>query len=189
MKPVSPEDKNLVLQILCDSFDGNGSVNYVVKQDQRRKQRIRVLMEYSYYLCSKFGTIYLSDDKKAAMLLLYPAQQKTTFLTILWDLKLAIRAIGISRVSAIMKREASVKKFHPNIDFIYLWFIGVKSEFQGKGIGSKLLTNLIEHNNAEKRPIYLETSVERNVKLYSKLGFEIFQQLQFNNTLYLMRKV
>ena len=41
-------DKELILDILCKSFDKNNSVNYVVRQDKKRKKRIRVLMDYSF---------------------------------------------------------------------------------------------------------------------------------------------
>ena len=54
-------DKALVIDILCKSFDQNKSVNYIVKQDSRRKQRIRILMNYSFEVCYRFGNVYLSE--------------------------------------------------------------------------------------------------------------------------------
>lgn len=55
MTKASISDKDLILDILCDSFDTNNSVNYVVNQDKNRKNRIRKLMEYSFDMCYFLG--------------------------------------------------------------------------------------------------------------------------------------
>jgi len=44
----NPNDRALVVNLLAQSFDDNQSVNYIVKQDDKRIQRIRVLMDYSF---------------------------------------------------------------------------------------------------------------------------------------------
>ena len=55
-------DKNLVVDILTDSFETNQSVNYIVKQDKKRVNRIRSLMDYSFEVCYSFGEVFLSDN-------------------------------------------------------------------------------------------------------------------------------
>jgi len=59
------EDKKRVIDILASSFNDNKSVNYILKQDQNRVQRIRSLMAYSFDICQTFGDVFLSDDKNA----------------------------------------------------------------------------------------------------------------------------
>ena len=51
-----------------------------------------------------------------------------------------------------------------------------------------MLKEIIEASERKARPIYLETSVERNLPWYKDHGFEIFDTLNFNYTLYLLRK-
>ena len=41
-------DKALVVKILSDSFKNNQSISYIIKQDGKRTQRIKQLMEYSF---------------------------------------------------------------------------------------------------------------------------------------------
>ena len=72
-------DKNLVADILTKSFENNQSVNYIAKQDEKRLTRIRSLMDYSFEVCYKFGDVFLSEDRKACALILYPDKKKTTF--------------------------------------------------------------------------------------------------------------
>ena len=38
-------DKNLIVEILTDSFETNQSVNYIVKQDKKKVNRIISLMD------------------------------------------------------------------------------------------------------------------------------------------------
>ncbi|HRK52781.1 MAG TPA: GNAT family N-acetyltransferase [Cyclobacteriaceae bacterium] len=183
------DHKELVLRILSDSFDDNKSVNYVIKQDQRRKERIRLLVEYSFNLCLNFGDIWISDDQKGCALIMIPDRKRFSFRSILWDIKLAFGAIGIRRVIAVMNREAKVKAHHPKNNVCYLWFIGVEPNHQNEGVGSRLLSEIIEKYEQDGLPIYLETSVDRNIPWYTRFGFEIFQSNEFTYTLYSLRRI
>ncbi len=55
--------------------------------------------------------------------------------------------------------------------YIFLFIMAVSQEFQGKGFGGKFLRAVIEKSEIEKKPIYLETQNEKNVKLYEHLDF------------------
>lgn len=184
MRKATTSDKPLVLNILTRAFDDNKSVNYVVKQDRYRVERIRKLMDYAFNICFNYGEVWMSDDRNACALILFPDQKRTSFRTLWWDLKLAFEVIGISRVSMILKREAMIKAHHPQQPFAYLWFLGVNPIVQGNGAGSKLIAEII---HSMKRPLYLETSMERNLPFYKKFGFEIFQSLQLSYKLYMLR--
>jgi len=188
MRRAEQKDKRLVVDILSKSFDENKSVNYVVKQDANRQDRIRSLMEYSFNTCLSFGEIWISDDNMACALLLFPEMKKTTLRSILWDVNLATSAIGLSRVIDVLKRESLIKKNHPDKPFTYLWFIGVDPLAQKRGVGSKLLNEVIDMNAKKRRPIYLETSVSNNLSWYKKFGFEIYHKINLNYDLYLLRR-
>ena len=181
-------DKQLVIDILQKAFDDNKSVNYVVRQDENRLTRIRGLMEYSFNVCNAFGEVWISENNQACALILFPDKKRTSFRTLLWDLKLALSVIGIDRVNAVLKRESMIKSNHPKSPIAYLWFIGVNPKLQSKGIGSSFIREVITECERKKRPIYLETSMERNIPFYKKFGFEIFQSLNLSYTLYQLRR-
>jgi ribosomal protein S18 acetylase RimI-like enzyme len=188
MRRAELKDKRLVIDILSKSFDTNRSVNYVIKQDAHRSDRIRSLMEYSFNTCFYSGDVWISDDELACALLLFPEKKKTTVRSILWDVNLATNAIGLSRVFTVLKRESLIKKNHPDRQFTYLWFIGVDPHVQKRGVGSKLLNEVIDMNAKKERPIYLETSVANNLSWYKKFGFEIYHKIDLNYDLYLLRR-
>lgn len=189
MKRATQNHKSIVVRILSKAFNENQSVNYVVKQGPGRDRRIELLIEYSFDVCLAFGYVLITDDEKGCALVLYPDKKALTMRSILWDINLAINVIGFVKLKSVMKREAQVKSFHPNLSFSYLWFIGVFPEYQRNGIGGELLSYIIQNAQLEKRPIYLETSVDSNLPWYKKFGFEIFHSLELSYKLYLLRKV
>jgi ribosomal protein S18 acetylase RimI-like enzyme len=189
MRRANGNDRPFVVGILTESFNENKSVNYVVRPGKGRKERIKKLMEYSFNVCNAFGEVWISDDKQACALILLPDRKTTSIRTIIWDAKLAISVIGLSRINAVLKRESEIKSFHPQEPICYLWFIGVNPHQQHKGIGSIFIREVIEECERKKRSIYLETSVVQNLSWYQKFGFEIFHSLELSYTLYLLRRL
>ena len=187
MKSALYSDKNLIVEILTASFDENQSVNYIVKQDNRRTQRIRSLMDYSFEICFNFGEVFLSDDKNACALVLYPDKKKTTLKSILLDVKLILKSIGIANISKALSREAKIKQKQLKEKMYYLWFIGVKPDAQNSGVGSQLLNEIHNHRKKKNRPVVLETSTVKNLPWYQKFGFNIYDTLDLGYTLHFLK--
>ncbi len=188
MKLADHTYKSLVVDILRKSFDDNQSINYIVRQDSKRKERIRGLMRYCFEVCLIKGQIFISDDDKACALILHPEKKMGGIKELLLDLKLAINSVGVFRSFKVMNREKLLKKNHPKEPFFYLWFIGVLPGEQGRGIGSSLIEEVLHKYDEETRPFYLETSVLKNLPWYKKYGFKIFKELDLGYKLYLMLK-
>ena len=181
-------DKNLVVDILTKSFDTNQSVNYIVKQDAKRAQRVSALMDYSFEVCYLFGDVFLSDDKKACVLVTYPDQKKTTLKSMLLDAKLIFSSVGLKNIKKTLARESLINKIQPKELKYYLWFIGVDPEYQNKGIGSVLLNEIIEDSEHKKRLVFLETSTLKNLPWYEKFGFQIYHELDLSYKLFFLKR-
>lgn len=97
MRQANSSDKCIVLDILTRAFDDNRSVNFVVKQGRNRMGRIRGLMDYSFNMCHAFGEVWMSDDRQACALILFPDKKYWSLRTLFWDLKLALFVVGIRR--------------------------------------------------------------------------------------------
>lgn len=181
-------DKNLIVDILTNSFDTNQSVNYIVKQDQKRVQRVSLLMDYSFEVCYLFGDVFLSNDKKACALVIYPDKKKTNLKSILLDVKLILSSVGLKNIKKAIARESMINKIQSKELKYYLWFIGVDPEYYNKGIGSILLDEIIEDSEHKKRPIYLETSMLKNLPWYEKFGFQIYHELDLSYKLFFLKR-
>jgi GNAT superfamily N-acetyltransferase len=188
MKNADYKDKNLVIDILTKSFDTNQSVNYIAKQDGKRVKRISALMDYSFEVCYMFGDVFLSDDRKACALILYPDKKKTTLKSILLDIKLIFSCIGVENIKKALARESKIKQLQPKELMYYLWFIGVDPEYQNEGIGSILLDEVIKDSKYKQRPIYLETSTLKNLPWYKKYGFQIYNELELSYKLFFLKR-
>jgi ribosomal protein S18 acetylase RimI-like enzyme len=186
MKKARRSDKKIIVDILSTSFDDNKSMNYMVKQDRNRRDRIRHLMDYCFEVCLRNGDIYMSDDEKGCILVIKPERKISFFVRWYLYLKVITRSIGIFNLPRVIRRESTLKKFHPTGFHYYLWLIGVFPEHQNKGIGTKLLKDAIAECDQCKRPMYLETSVERNIPLYERFGFKVFSQVDFGYIMYVM---
>lgn len=164
-----------VIHILFRSFYGNGSTNFVLKQDSKKDDRLRLLLEYSYFQASQFGKVYLTEDENSCAIVLRPALKKGGLRSLWWDIKLAFGCIGIFRIGKVMKRESLIHKEHPKEDFMHLWYIGVEPNQQGKGLGTALMEKIINEAKEDGLSIYLETSMSENYPFYEKLGFKEIQ--------------
>lgn len=174
--------------MLTRAFDTNKSVNYIVGLNGNRVRRIQNLMTYSFNVCHQFGECWMSDAGDACALILFTDKKRRTWQTLVWDLQFAISVVGLRRMGGILKREEMIKSNHPKKPFAYLWFFGVDPDVHNKGVGSAFLREIISECDKKKRPIYLETSMEKNLPFYKKFGFEIFNTVQPTYTLYLLRR-
>ncbi|MCY1546896.1 hypothetical protein D9M68_829210 [compost metagenome] len=145
-------------------------------------------MEYSIDICSLFGKVWLSDNKEACALVLYPHIKQTSLKSIWLDLKLIFKAIGIGGISKAIRRESLIKEKQSKEHMVYLWFIGVNPKYQHSGIGSKLLQEVIADADAKNLPVFLETSTLENLPWYERFAFKTYEELVLTYTLYFLKR-
>ena len=160
----------LVNDILFESFYENQSVNFIVKQDAKKEQRLVFLLDYAIYMGNQFGKVYLNKSSTACAVVVDTAKKKVTPKVVLWNIKLVFKVIGVKGVLKALQREKVLKQYQPKTDYIYLWFIGVKNEAQGKGLGTQLLKEIVE--DYKGKAIHLETSTIANLSFYEQNGFK-----------------
>lgn len=186
MRKFIEQDREKIINILVNSFEGNKSVDFVVDKSVASR---RILMEYSLENCLENGEVYVSDSGNSCVLIKYSHHKRKPFKLWIWDLKLAIQGIGLSRIPKVLKRESSIEAAQPKEPFLYLWFIGVQPETQGKGEGSILLKSVLELAKKKNLPVCLETSTERNFRWYENFGFSVYASSdEFGFPFYFYRK-
>lgn len=67
---------------------------------------------------------------------------------------------------------------HPRTPCYHLQLVGVDPEWQGRGVGSALLTPVIERCDRDGVPAYLEATSPHNRRLYERHGFRTRETLQ-----------
>lgn len=191
MRKASIIDKKLVSEILVSAFlplKGKNSINLVIKQDGKRIERMQVLMEYLFEKAINSGEVFISENNKACILLKYPNKEKITLKTILLDIKLAYKCIGIDRVFEVLKRQRIANKNYPIEKHIRPMIMGVKKESKGNGTAARLMIEVKNKFNNNKLPIIIDAASDHNAKLYQKLGFRIIKKEEsLGFTIYFLR--
>ena len=62
-------------------------------------------------------------------------------------------------------------------DYLYLVIIGIAPQYQGRGLGGKLMNALLVESDQSGLPVYLETETEENVSLYQRFGFKVVKKV------------
>jgi GNAT superfamily N-acetyltransferase len=66
---------------------------------------------------------------------------------------------------------------HPTEPHYYLFLLGTRLEWQGRGLGSSLMAPVLEACDRNRVPAYLEATSERNKQLYLRHGFEVTDEI------------
>ena len=59
----------------------------------------------------------------------------------------------------------------------YLQMLGTEPEYQGRGVGSALLSTVLERCDRTGERVYLEASKEKNVPFYARHGFVVSEEM------------
>ncbi len=173
-------DKNLIINIISQSFDSNPHVNFVINDNsENRPRKLKAFSEYIFEIGFKRNGVFLSDDKQGVIIILDNKSLNTNVFDFVALCKFIFRVIGFSRIYQIQKLESQVKKLRYNSDnFLYVWFLGVSKQGLGKGNGIELIKYLFALAETKKLPIVAETSNQRNNTIFKRFGFVDYNYLE-----------
>lgn len=175
MNEVNRTDRELVSDIITDAFKNNPSVIAVIKNDNKKNERIRALAEYAFDTAFSRKGVFISSDRTGVAICYRYNAKSETIADYFNQLKLVLKVIGITRVFKILKRDGYVKKQRPaSGDFLLFWFFGVMEKGKGRGAALELKNIIFNEANKNQLPIYLETSVPQNKLVYERYGFTVY---------------
>lgn len=176
MRRATLADVDLIKKILLVSFKNDPHVTWLL-EESKSKFKLKVLIDYVVDQTIRRGEMYLSDDNNAVALWDFERSERMSFHYIWRNLAFLIQ-IGIKSVVRIVKSEAQVhNNFRKYPRYCHLYMIGVLPEAQGKGLASTLMNPMIQRMKEKSIPVFLETANLRNVDIYKKKGFKIFNIL------------
>jgi ribosomal protein S18 acetylase RimI-like enzyme len=76
----------------------------------------------------------------------------------------------------LIRLGGAISAFHPREPHWYLVVLGVSEEMRGQRVGSRLVREDVAHAERTGYGCYLETMLERNVRLYEKHGFQVMRR-------------
>ena len=137
---------------------------------EHRRQLVQPMFELYVGAYLPHGETYLTADGNGAAVWLPPgaelltAEQEEPFGEALADL------IGPD-VDRLFQLAETFAEHHPDEPLYYCQFLATVPAFQGRGIGSAFLRDMLQRADAEGMPAYHEATTPRNRALYERHGY------------------
>ena len=170
-------------EVLADAFQHDPLWKKFFEGESNIAHKMRACFETPIRYCYKFGEVYAPSKNLEGIAAWLPGE--LSYMTI-WSMirsgavfsgmRMGVNA-GKKMSSVFGPLEDDRKEIMKGKSFFYLFIIGVAIERQGQGFGGQLIGGLINTCDASGIPIYLETEVEHNVRLYEKYGFSTVNQI------------
>lgn len=170
--------------VLSRAFYNDPFYIWIMPNDKKRLSHIHWWMKIMLQYTLKYGEILYTEDHKAVSMWLGPDNPMVNDFRvfsmglILYPLKIGfrnfIRAVDIS--GQWDREHKKMNKRH-----YYLMLIAVEPEFQGKGIGSRLMQVGLDKADKDGLECFLETVTPEDVQFYKKHNFEIMINKDFGN--------
>jgi len=167
--------RDAVADILTDAFVDEPGLNWWLKQGaQKERARSRFFHAVARDAVHPKRELWQAGGEGAAVWC--PPGVAAFDLTPLKQILLTpllLQIAGTQGMRRAMSLGEALSERHPAVPHAHLVFLGVRQRAQGRGIGSALLKATLAPVDAARVPAYLEATLERNVRLYLRHGFEI----------------
>jgi GNAT superfamily N-acetyltransferase len=164
-------DRELVVRLLDEAFQSDPVSGWVFPGAEHRRTVHPRLMAAFADIVFEHGRIDVTDDGTAcALWMSVPADAPDEDADGPARLREAVDPEN-ERVELVGRLTAGI---HPaGRAHEYLWMIGVAPERQGEGLGTALITSVLDRCDREGLPAYLEASSARSRGLYERLGYRL----------------
>ena len=187
MRKADLSDKDKVVKIICESFDTNPHVNYILKNDAKRAKRLAYLSEYAFYYGMRRNGVFLTEDGQGVSIIFAYHKVKMGLKDYWGQWKLILKCFTLFRALKVYRVEKHIKNHRAsNVEFLYLWFFGVTNETLGTSNGRDMMKFIFDMSLQQKLPMYLETSLKRNSIIYKRYGFEEYNVYHTEDQLLMM---
>lgn len=179
VRKVRADELRQVAAVLARAFYDDPPTRWTIPDDGRRERLLR--RGFHFYLRKLWfpqGECLTTAGVAGAAAWLPPGGWKVGALRQLLLLPGLALAFGRS-TGRVLSAIASMEADHPQEEHFYLPFAGVLPEWQGKGIGTALLSPVLRRCDRQAIPAYLEASSPVNRRLYERHGFAVIEEFRF----------
>lgn len=175
------EDVKTAGEVLGRALNDDPISLYIFPNDEERKEKLKYVFRVTTCIGVRYGEVRATSPNLEGIAIWMPYKRfKEKFS---WVLRCGGLSMGIKLGLEAAKRSNPIRNFiekvHVEIisdEHWYLNELGVDPPFQGKGYGSSLMRYMLKKIDEQGLPVYLETSLEKNVKYYEKFGFKLIRE-------------
>ncbi|SEF78773.1 Acetyltransferase (GNAT) family protein [Thermomonospora echinospora] len=170
VRPATPADAGPAVETLVRAFADYAFTRHVIAADGYT-ERLRTFQGmFLERVGLVHGRVWVSDDLRAVAVWTTPDADPTPAFE---ELAPRVGEIAGNRAAAYQAAEEALAPYRPAGPAWFLATVGVDPDAQGRGLGGAVVRPGLEEAERAGVPAYLETSAERNVRFYERLGFEV----------------
>lgn len=172
VRAASQAESPQLVDALAAAFDEDPIFSWMIPRSDGRPQRLRrfFALELDAIVFPK-GTVWTTEELGGAALCLPPGEWRMPISVTFGHGPAYTRVFGL-RLPHSLALLTQMERRHFREPHYYIPYVGVRPEFQGRGVGTALLEPILEQSDHGRLPTYIEATCERNAALHARLGFE-----------------
>jgi ribosomal protein S18 acetylase RimI-like enzyme len=171
-------DTEVLVPMLVRAFCDDPVASFMFIDDSSRPRALRRFFKIQLrgdYLRS--GEVWTTEERSGAAIWGTPSKPRPGIRDLFRVLPLLPELMPLRHMRDALRALFVVESERPTIPHWYLATLGTDPVVQGHGVGSTLLSSMLDRIDAEGAPAYLECSKERNVSFYARFGFNVTKEL------------
>ena len=178
---IEQEDK-FIIRAVAQAFSSNDRMKFLIgKRCEKFTHQIKVVIAFCYFMVKKLGGIFYSQDRSTFLFYYRKTEYYFSWRDIFRYLYLAFSVIGITRIGKILRREKMVKQTRTeqinrcgDKDYLYVWFLAQTENCNQLNGLFEAKTFILKKAAELNLSIYIETTEERLLKIYERMGFQFY---------------
>lgn len=180
---LSPARRPAVAAALARAFFEDPSWVWAIPDGDKRRRVQAWFFPAAVSYGLRFGRVYTDEAAACGAIWLPPGDTDMPALRMMRvGLLLMPLKAGLSSFSRFVAMGGALDERHKQDvhgPHWYLWLLGVDPPRQGQGLGTRLVQPVLDQADADGVVCYLDTTLERNLSFYRRLGFEVVFAGQF----------
>ena len=171
VRKARPADTTAVASALAAAFTDDPVFRWILPDDAARPAATRAFFDLVVEILAPHDDAWTTTAGVTGAALWVPAGRAP-----IYDDRAERFAAELAELCAphdgrILELVGLMDQLHPHEPHEYLWFVGVVPAAQGRGLGSALITPVLQRADRAGHPAYLEATSPQNKALYERHGF------------------
>lgn len=189
-------DKPIIIDRVAEILRDTPSAEQIVKKGENRQKRFRILAQHMVEKALEKDALILEADGHGIAILFetYAGDSENFWKEWKENINLLFRVTGFRNAFKILKNQKYIQQQRPEKGhYLYCWFWGIVKNNRGNDsqIGRHMKDRFLEIAERDKLPLYAETQTKKNVIVYRRYGFELFNTWKRDdgNTMWFLRYI
>ncbi|KAA6220900.1 GNAT family N-acetyltransferase [Streptomyces albofaciens JCM 4342] len=171
VRPATRDDLPRALRTLQRAFADYAFTRHTIAADDHLGRLHRFNELFVTRIGLEHGRVWVADDGDAVAVWTTPETADAG--AVFAELGPLFAELAGDRAEVSAQAEATMGPHRPTGPVWFLGSVGVDPDRQGRGLGGAVIRPGLEAADAAGVPAFLETSDERNVRFYERLGFAV----------------